>query len=107
MARSRVANSTPTHHTLTRVSHQADPGQPPHEPEVLETYVDSSEGDMWTGGYLRHQIGDTQLVPAHVARVVMADPGLRKHYMCDPPIPLSDVQQIEESHNGSLTPATE
>jgi hypothetical protein len=99
-----VPAQPPTHHTLTRTRHQCAAGAAPHEPETLDTYVDGADGEMWTGGYLRHQIGDSQLVPAHVARVVMGDPGLRLHYACEPPIALSDVQQIEESHDASLTP---
>lgn len=104
MARTSRPAAAPTHHTLTRTNHQCDAGAAPHEPEVLETYVDGADGELWTGGYLRHKIGESQLVPAHVARVVMADVGLRKHYTCDPPIAVSDVQQIEESHTTPLTP---
>lgn len=95
---------TPNQYTLTRTRHQVKPGEAPHEPELLETYVDAKDGELWTGGYLRHEIGDSQVVPAHVAGVVMTDPGLRKHYRCEPPFVLSESKTTTETEAGSVAP---
>jgi len=92
----------PTQYLLTRTKHQVAEGQPPQEPELLESYIDGKDGEMWTGGYLRHAIGESQLVPAHVAQVVMGDAGLRKHYTCEPPIAVGEPIAIEETHEGSI-----
>lgn len=97
----------PTHHTLTRTRHQVAGGAAPHEPEVLETYIDGADGEKWTGGYLRHAIGDSQIVSPHVARVVMTDPGLRRHYACEPPVEISEAETSTDHIEGAVAAARE
>jgi hypothetical protein len=91
----------PTSYTLTRTPHQVGAGEPPQEPELLETYIDGRDGSAWTGGYLRHEIGDAQVVPAYVAEIVMGDPGLRKHYRCDPPFAF-EPETFTETHDAPI-----
>ena len=86
----------PTHYTLTRIAH------PTHNPELLETYIDAKDGEQFTGGYLKHGVGETQLVTAYVAGVVMTDPGLRQHYTCDPPWISEQVTTETETHGSAL-----
>lgn len=91
----------PTSYTLTRIANLD------YNPELLETYVDGTDGEPWTGGSLRHEVGDSQIVNAHVAAIVMTDPGLRAHYRCDPPFVSDVVETLVETHTSGLTPGQE
>jgi hypothetical protein len=88
---------TPTHYTLTRIAH------PTWCPEILESYLDSASGELFTGAYLKHAVGDSEVVSAHVAKVVMTDPGLKHHYTCEPPFQEPIVEPMAEPKVESVT----